>query len=341
MSTVFVTGCSSGFGFHLARRLLADGHRVVATDPSLDGWVERLEAPGPARLLALPLDVRDADEVRTAIREALAWSPVDVLVNNAGYAVFGTIEEADLEAVRALFDVNVLGVARVTQALLPALRAARGTVVFLSSIAGRTVFPESGFYAGTKYAVEAMGEALHQETAAAGVRVRLIAPGSFATGFQARATAASRPRDPLGPYAALQPGWDARKMGVLCPGQDPRRVVDAIIASIADPAPFRRVPVGPDAVRILGLRDALGPDAWSRLAGVRAGGTPSGEPGDVVGPAEVLAAASAGGDGGELAEALAPTLAAYRFGHLEHWAIHDAGRRALAVLAAVGAGVSA
>lgn len=328
MATWFVTGCSSGFGFHLARRVLADGERVVATDPNADGLAAAI-GDGGDRLLVLPLDVRDDTSIRRAVDAALAWSPVDVLVNNAGYAVFGTQEEADLDAIAALFDVNVLGVGRVTRALLPTLRARAGTVVNLSSVAGRTVFPESGWYAATKHAVEALSEALFQETCTFGVRVRVIEPGSFDTNFLTRAAAASRPRSPASPYAALHPVWDARKLGVLERPQDPGLVVEAIRRAVADPRPFLRVPVGPDAVRLLGLRDAIAPDAWARLAGERNGLPPGPHgPGEVLSPAEVLADPPP--------ERLAPTLAALRHGHLDHWAESDEGRRALAALRARG-----
>lgn len=316
MRSAFVTGSGSGFGFALCRRLLAEGWRVVATDERVGVWADALQG---AEIRAC--DVADPASVAAA---TAAVGDVDVLVNNAGYAVFGSQEEADLDAVRAMFEVNVFGVARVTQALLPRLRASAGTIVQLSSVAGRTVFPESGFYAASKYAVEAMSEALFQETCKFGVRIRVVEPGSFATGFQARATAASRPRDPASPYAALHPTWDARKYALLEPPQDPALVVDAIVRSLDDPSPFTRIPVGPDAVRILAARDALGPDPWSRLAADRAGLEAAHGPDQVLSPEEVLAADPA---------RLGPTRAAAAHGHLEHWAETEAGRQALRILA--------
>lgn len=326
--TVFVTGCATGFGHRLAARLLALGHRVVATDATLHGWPDRLAAArGPGDLLVLACDVRDPASVAAAAAAAVAWSPVDVLVNNAGHAIFGTQEEVDLELVRDLFDVNVLGVARVTQALLPSLRATGGRVVQLSSVAGRTVFPESGFYAATKHAVEAMSEALFQECCGFGVRVTVIEPGSFDTQFLPTALRLSPPTPHPSPYQPARDGWQRRKLAVLEPPQDPARVVDAIVASLADPAPFRRVPVGPDSERILALRDALGPDAWTRLAGARAGLTGPFPAGDVPDPVTALAALERG-------ERPAALLAAWRHGHLEHWTESEAGRAALARLAA-------
>lgn len=333
MYTAFVTGCSSGFGFLLARTLLHGGHRVVATSPSLEGgWVERLDPPDRSRLLVLPLDVRNADEVRDAVAEATAWAPVDVLVNNGGYAIFGSQEEADLEAVRDMFDVNVLGPARVTQALLPTLRAHRGTIVQLSSVAGRTVFTESGFYAASKHAIEAMTEALYQETATFGIRLRLVQPGSFDTGFLARAARMSRPRDPTSPYAHLHPAWDERKLSVLERPQDPALVVQAIVGSLADPAPFRRIPVGPDAVRILAVKDLLGADGWSRLAGDRAGARAPHEPGQVPHPDELLAWADGELSAADLDLRLALLQRIDALGHLEHWETTEAGRRALGLV---------
>jgi len=260
----FITGCGSGFGLRLARRLVTEGHHVVATDPVVDGLTERI---GPSeRLCVLPLDVRDGAAVSRVATEAEAFAPIDTVVNNAGVAVFGTQEEVQLDAVADMFDVNALGSARVAQAFLPSLRSRRGTIVQLSSVAGRMVFPESGYYAATKYAVEAMMEALFQETATFGVRVRLVEPGAFATRFQEHAEEASEPRSKTSPYVSAHSLWDARRERALEPPQDPDLVVDAIVASLADPAGFRRLIVGKDAVRILARRDSMAPDLWSVAA---------------------------------------------------------------------------
>ncbi len=329
MHTVFITGCASGFGHRLAARLLAEGHRVVATDPSLAAWPDDLGAPHD-RLQTYALDVRDATAVRRVAAAACAWSPVDVLVNNAGYAIFGTQEETDLEVVADLFDVNVLGAARVTQALLGSLRQHAGLVVQLSSVAGRTVFPESGFYAATKYALEAMSEALLQETATFGLRLRLIEPGSFNTRFLPTAVARSGSPPADSPYTERREVWNARKGEVLVPPQDPGAVVDAIMSQLDDPRPIARVPVGPDAVRLLGLKDALAPDVWSRFAADRNGLHGPHLPGEVLSIDETLALPP---DSAELAS----TRQAAAHGHLVHWAHTESGRLALAHVAHRGA----
>ncbi len=323
MPTAFVTGCASGFGHALTAELLAAGWRVVATDPSVEDWPARLGAPRP-ELTVLALDVRDERAVRAA---AAAVSHVDLLVNNAGVAAFGPQEELDLERVREMFEINVLGPARVTQALLPALRRARGMLVQISSVAGKVAFAGSGFYAATKHALEAMTEALVQETAPFGIRIRLVQPGSFATRLQERAAEVSPPPGPTSPYAELSTMWEARLADVLDAPQDPRRVAQAILRSWDDPAPFARIVVGADAARILALREALGPDAWARLIADRHGlaDAPHG-PGDVPGPAELLAL-------GNHDAQWSVAEAAWAAGYLDHWRDDPVGQEALARLA--------
>ncbi|MBX2797491.1 MAG: SDR family oxidoreductase [Myxococcales bacterium] len=322
MPTAFVTGCATGFGHALVRELLARGWHVVASDPSLDRWPAALGAPRPD-LQVHAVDVRDQSQIDAAVADV---SSVDLVVNNAGYALFATQEEGDVEAVRDMLDVNVLGPVRVTRALLPALRKARGTVVQLSSVAGRTAFPESGFYAASKYAVEALSEALFAEVCTFGIRVRLMEPGSFATEFLSRAAEESPQPEGDSPYAHLRPRWTQAKREVLEAPQDPMLVVSAILASLDDPAPFRRVVVGPDAARILALREALGPDPWARLAADRNAfeGAPHGAD-EVPSPAELLAEPP-GSPRWELART------AHRHGHLAHWEETEQGRRALAQL---------
>jgi NAD(P)-dependent dehydrogenase (short-subunit alcohol dehydrogenase family) len=326
MWTAFVTGCSSGFGHALALRLLREGHRVVATSRELGPWADALRATG-GDVFVSALDVRSSAAVDEVTGKALAWGAIDVVVNNAGRGFFATQEEGSLDTFRDLVDVNVFGVVRVTRALLPSLRSTRGTLVQLSSVAGQTVFPESGFYAATKHAVEALSEALVQEVGPHGVRVRVVEPGQFDTRFQENAAKVSPVPDETSPYAAQRPTWRARRLDVLEPPQPADLVVDAIVRSLSDPAPFRRIPVGSDSERILDLRRALGAEAWGRLSADRNGlDDPHRRPGEVLSPREVLALPS----GSEL---LGPTRTAWGLGHLRHWEQDALGRRALAHLA--------
>lgn len=278
MPTVFITGCATGFGFQLTKRYLDEGWRVISTDKSPDALSALHSHPGAdERLTTFGVDVCIASQVTAAAARVQDIGPLDVLVNNAGFAVFGTVEESDLKSVSHMFDVNVMGLARMTQALLPALRESCGTVVNLSSVAGRMAFPESGYYAATKHAVEAISDALYAEVAGHGMRVIVVEPGSFDTQFLATADAASLPRDPTGPYADHQPAWDAAKQAILEPPQQPALVVDAIVQAVDNPLRFQRVVVGPDSARILSTLDAVGRSPFTRLMAHQASAAPSNE----------------------------------------------------------------
>ena len=323
--TIFITGCATGFGRALAEAALVTGHKVIATDPSLTA-LDTLEGTSD-QLLRLSLDVRDATAVTKAVDAANAFSPVVTFVNNGGYAFFSKIETADLDQFTEMFDVNVTGGMRVLQALLPQLRACSGTVVALSSVAGRMVFPESGYYAATKYAVEALHEALIQETATFGIKVRLIQPGSFNTQFLTTASEKSPPKEQSSNYAHLYDLWDKRKFAILATPQDPVLVVNAILSCLDHPAPFMRIPVGEDAHQLLAVREALSVDGWVRLMADRNGLDTPHQPTDLPGPEALLK---------NLAN-LTPEqkhglITAKTAGHLDHWSDSPFGDAALALV---------
>jgi len=313
-----ITGISSGFGQALCERLLHAGASVTA-----------VERPGQEVLLASErLEIRRCDLAEGVPADLLTdLEHVDLLVNNAGYAVFGTVDTMDMPRFAAMLAVNVLALHDVTRQVLPALRAASGTVVNLSSVAGRMVFPESGAYAATKHAVEAISEATFLENCRHGVRVRVIEPGSFNTGFGPRATEESPPRDPASWREKDHAIWDDAKWDVLETTQGPEMVASAVLESLGDARPFLRVPVGVDGQRLMALRSAMSPDGWVGLMAARNGAPAFG---DVLTPEEV----------GRWEQApparQTATLAAWRLGHLSHWTQSPAGAKALRTLALVG-----
>jgi NAD(P)-dependent dehydrogenase (short-subunit alcohol dehydrogenase family) len=265
---VVITGAGSGFGHALSRRLLARGDEVIAVDREPQGLPPLVALGAVAEIV----DVRDGDAVDALAARVLGAGPVHAVVNDAGYAVFGSQAEADLSEVAAMFETNVLGPARVTRAFLPSLRAHGGVVVQLSSIAGRLVLAESGFYAASKHALEAMSEALYLENLRFGLRVVVIEPGAFATGFSARAGRHSRPRDPSSPHAPDHAGWDRARGELVLLDQDPALVVDGIVAAIDGGEGFVRVRVGLDAARWLAERERVGDAAWMAAMAGRFGG---------------------------------------------------------------------
>ena len=246
-----ITGTSTGIGFLTALQLARAGHTVHATmrAPDRDGpaLVDAAKRDG-LQLHVSQLDVTDPASVERAVAAVLAASGrIDALVNNAGIGDLGAIELQGEDDVRQIFETNVFGALRMIRAVLPAMRAQRsGTIVNVSSVAGRIVGAVNGLYSATKHALEAISEALAIEVRSHGIRVIVIEPGFFQTPILGKAAGAMG-ENPDGPYTAIQ-----RRMGMLYvsatdAGGDPADVARAIQEAIADPAPKFRYAVGLDA----------------------------------------------------------------------------------------------
>jgi NADP-dependent 3-hydroxy acid dehydrogenase YdfG len=194
---VLITGCSSGIGHATAERLVADGWNVYATARRPES-ISDLAAKG---CKTLALDVTDEASMATAVQVVTdAEGAVDVLINNAGYSQSGAVETVPLDEVRRQFETNVFGLVRMCQLVLPGMRAQRsGRIVNIGSMGGKLTFPGGGVYHATKYAVEAISDALRFEVRGFGVNVILIEPGLITTGFADAATATVL-QDGSGPY---------------------------------------------------------------------------------------------------------------------------------------------
>jgi NAD(P)-dependent dehydrogenase (short-subunit alcohol dehydrogenase family) len=177
MKTALVTGASSGIGEAITRQLLADGYRVYAGARRMDRMADLAEAG--ARLV--PLDVTDDQSMRETVAKIAAESgEVDVLINNAGYGSYGSLEEVPIEEGRRQFEVNVFGLARLTQLVLPRMREQRdGAIVNISSMGGKIYEPFGAWYHATKFAVEGMSDSLRLELAQFGIRVIIVEPGGI------------------------------------------------------------------------------------------------------------------------------------------------------------------
>ncbi len=243
-----ITGCSSGIGNELARQLLERGLRVVLTarDPRS---VRALADAHRDTAVAVALDVTDNAQIGHAVAAAeRAFGAIDVLVNNAGYGYYAPIEEGDDAAVRTMFDANFFGLVALTQRVLPSMRRRRsGCIVNLSSVGGIVAHPGSGFYAATKFAVEAVSEALSKETRPLGIRVLLVEPGPFRTRFLDN----SQGDRGVG-IADYEQTVGVRRTAVYAgagkqPG-DPARAAAAIIAAVQSPSPPLRLVLGAQAL---------------------------------------------------------------------------------------------
>lgn len=186
MKTWLITGCSSGFGQRLALAAAQRGDRVVATARAVT-TIEEMAAPFAGRMITLPLDVTDAAAAKAVVAKTVeTFGGFDVLVNNAGYGLFGAIEEGTPEEYRAMFEVNVFGLIETTRAALPILRRSGGTIVNMSSGAGIEGRAGGGYYHAAKFAVEGISEALAGELKPFGIRVLIVEPGPFRTEFLGR-----------------------------------------------------------------------------------------------------------------------------------------------------------
>src|SRR5690554_4016686 len=174
-----VTGASSGIGEATARKLAALGYTVYAAARR----VERMEALSDDGIRVLPLDVTDEESMSDCIETILdETGRIDVLVNNAGYGSYGALEDVPLDEARRQFEVNVFGLARMTQLVLPAMRAqASGTIVNISSIGGKIYAPLGSWYHATKFAVEGLSDSLRLELKPFGINVVIIEPGAIRT----------------------------------------------------------------------------------------------------------------------------------------------------------------
>lgn len=263
---VLVTGCSSGIGKATALRLAKNGWTVWATARRKESLAE-LEAAG---CHTLSLDVDDEASMERAVRTVeAAHGAVGVLINNAGYSQSGAIESVPMERVRKQFETNVFGLVRLTQLVLPKMRAQRwGRVINLSSMGGKLVFPGGGFYHATKYAVEAISDALRFEVRAFGVDVVLIEPGLIRSGFSEAAVGQMSTPDGADPYAsfhetvarATKESYEKGPLARLA--GEPDDVARAIEKAMSARRPRARYTVSASAKLLLAQRAILSDGAW-------------------------------------------------------------------------------
>jgi NAD(P)-dependent dehydrogenase (short-subunit alcohol dehydrogenase family) len=264
---VLITGCSSGIGRATALRLAGAGWPVYATARRVESIAELRDAG--AKTLAL--DVTDERSMVAAV-EAVerAEGAVGVLINNAGYSQSGAIETVPLQAARRQFETNVFGLVRLTQLVLPKMRAQRwGKIVNLGSMGGRLSFPGGGHYHATKHALEAISDALRYELRGFGIDVVLLEPGLITTEFGEAATAsmaeATLPGDD--PYATFNATVGAVTKGAYDGpmrrlGAGPERVAKVIERALKRRRPPARITITPSAKLTIGLRRLLGDRAW-------------------------------------------------------------------------------
>lgn len=244
---VLITGVSSGIGKEIASRLTGRGYVVFGTsrDPSRIG-----EIPG---VNPLPLDVRSDDSVNACVQAVLdRTGGLDVLINNAGYALAGAVEEASLEEAKDQFETNFFGVARMVKAVLPVMRSrGEGRIVNIGSLAGISPVPYLGFYSAAKHALEGYSEALRQEVRPFHIHVSLVEPGFIRTGL------GENGRNPAVGIDEYDP-WRRRAQDSIARyfegGPDPSVVADCVVRVLESERPKTRYTAGKEASRVIRLR---------------------------------------------------------------------------------------
>lgn len=251
----FITGCSTGFGRDLAKEVLANGYSAVVASRNIDDVKDIVEAY-PETAIPVKLDVTKPEEITASVELAKQkFGTIDVLVNNAGIGYFGAIEESEEEEIRRMFEINFFGLANVTKAVLPIMRAQRsGHILNIASIGGLVGFPAVGFYNATKFAVDGFSEALSKETAPLGIKVTVIAPSGFRTDWAGRSANNSKIviddyKDTAGTNKGNIRGYSGKQPG------DPLRAAKAMIAVVESANPPLRLLLGEAALK--GARNKL------------------------------------------------------------------------------------
>jgi NAD(P)-dependent dehydrogenase (short-subunit alcohol dehydrogenase family) len=256
--TVLITGCSTGIGRATAEVLVAKGYTVYATARRTESIAD-LEAKG---CKTLALDVTSEESMQAAV--AAVPEGVDVLVNNAGIQEVGAIETVPMDRVRALFETNVFGPVRLAQLVLPQMRErGQGRIITVGSMNGKFTWPGTGYYCGTKHALEAISDALRYETRPFGIKTVLIEPGFVKTPLGKSAVARRVTDD--GPYASFNQGmadvtasYGTGMLGLLACSAE--AVGETVLKAIASDRPRARYRVARSAHLFMGLRKVL-PDA--------------------------------------------------------------------------------
>ncbi|MBN3856935.1 SDR family NAD(P)-dependent oxidoreductase [Paraburkholderia sp. Ac-20340] len=252
----FITGASRGIGALIAEAALANGNAVVAAGRNVAAIVERFGESDA--LLPVALDVTDEAQAQTAVQAATEkFGRIDVLINNAGFGLLGAIEESSDKDVRRMYDTNVFGLLNITRAVLPVMRAQRsGHVINISSVGGYRAAAGFGAYSSTKFAVEAITEALHAELTPLGIQATVVEPGYFRTDFL-DASSLLVAQNVIADYDETSGAVRRRavQMNHNQPG-DPKKLAAAMVTLVDASNPPLRLPLGTDTLAAIAAKNA-------------------------------------------------------------------------------------
>jgi len=249
---VLITGCSSGFGRLLVTGFLEQGWKVLATMRNADErsnlFNEEIQKYRD-QLKILNFDVSSERDLKLIEQHLIEFenSELDCLINNAGFGVYGALEDISPEQVREQFDTNVLGLILTTRGMLKFLRASKGQIINSSSAFGYCVMPLTSLYCSSKYAIEGFSESMYYELKAFGVRVNLIEPGAFRTDFKSKTIWGEKSDWPGSPYYQQSQNYKMLSEKLMDSGGHPRVVVRAVLKAAGQKNPPLRIRCGRDA----------------------------------------------------------------------------------------------
>ena len=263
--TALVTGASSGMGKEIAKRLIKDGFQVFVAARQVDKMDDLVKLGARS----LRMDIANETEIKAAVDTILSEvDDVDVLVNNAGFGLYGPIEDISIDEARYQFEVNLFGAARLTQLLLPKMREKRaGTIVNITSMGGKIYTPLGAWYHATKHALEGWSDCLRLELAPFGIKVVIVEPGLIETGFGDVVANGLLERSGAGPYAKLTQAVakSTREAYGQGRGTDPSVIADVVSKAVSEARPRTRYVAGKYAKPMIKIREWFGDRMFDRV----------------------------------------------------------------------------
>ncbi len=266
-----ITGSSSGIGYATALLLARNRFYTYATMRNIKKSVDILEIANRERLplQVIQLDVNDDTSIRNLIEKVISEKErIDVLVNNAGYGLVGAFEDLSIEEIKSQFETNFFGVIRLTQQVLPIMRKQKlGTIVNVSSGAGRIGFPGMSAYVSSKFALEGLSESMSYELEPFGIKIVIIEPGVIRTNFKKNAVMSKKSLDDsyISPYSSIIQKMDASITSIIEHATPPEQVAKAILHAVTYNNPELRFPVGNDIIMMLETKKSMSDEDFRKM----------------------------------------------------------------------------
>jgi len=269
LSVAVVTGSSSGIGLATSLALARNGYLTYATmrnlakRDSIQSVAEKQHLP----VRVVQLDVTDENSINNAIQSVLSESGrIDLLVNNAGYALTGAFEDIGIDEIKAQYETNVFGVIRVTQAVLPIMRKqGSGRIINISSGAGRTGYPGGSAYVSSKFALEGLSESMAFEVEQFGIKTVLVEPGFVRTNFADNIVIARKAQEPNSPYSQMMQKMSSNRGKVLENASDANLVADVVVEAATAKEPNLRYLAGKDVQQMVAAKKSMSDEEFHKM----------------------------------------------------------------------------